>query len=178
VVTNGYINPEPLQELSPLIDAWNIDVKAIRQDFYKDFCGARLEPVLETVRLLAPIAHVELTHLLVTEGHDREEDITELVNWVASVSPEIPLHLSRYFPQYRWYAAPTDLELMQRAYAIAKRKLAWVYMGNVGAADDSTYCPDCHTLLISRRGYHVEVVRVKQGQCPQCHRKVPGIFAD
>ncbi len=176
VVSNGYINPKPLAELLPVVDAWNIDLKSIRDDFYRSFCGGRLAPVLHTIRAAAAAGHVELTHLVVTGGNDREEDVSALVDWVAELSPEIPLHLSRYFPQYRWDAPPTPLPFLERALRTAKRKLAWVYAGNLGAGDDSTYCPSCGELLIPREGYRTGEVRVAQGRCPHCQRGVPGIF--
>ncbi len=176
MVTNGFINPEPLQELLPWIDAWNIDIKSIRPEFYRKVCGGELEPVLETISTVAKVKYVELTHLVVTDGNDREEEFAELIDWIASVSSEIPLHITRYFPQYRRSTPATELEVLYRVREIARQKLAWVYVGNVGAEEDSTYCPDCGTLLIPRQGYRVGQPRVTADGCPQCGRKVPGIF--
>lgn len=176
VVTNGYINPEPLQELLPWIDAWNVDIKSIRQEFYQRFCGAKLAPVLRNVKIIAQHAHLEITHLIVTAGNDDLQQISELVDWIAEVSSEIPVHFTRYYPQYKWEAPPTDPELLQQAREVAKRKLKWVYLGNLGAGDDSTYCPECQTLLVQRHGYQTNVVHIAEGKCPQCERKIPGIF--
>jgi pyruvate formate lyase activating enzyme len=176
LVTNGYLNAAPREELLPWMDAANIDLKGIRPEFYRRFCEAKLEPVLETIRAASAVCHVELTNLLVTDGNDREEDITALVEWVAQVSPEIPLHFSRYFPQYHWEAPPTPEPLLARALEIGRSRLAWVYAGNLPGHDDATYCPDCRTLLIARRGYTVEDVHLDQGQCPHCRRRVPGIW--
>ncbi len=176
MVTNGFINPEPLQELLPLIDAWNIDVKSIRPEFYRQVCGGELGAVLETVSTVAKVKYVELTHLVVTDGNDREEEFVELVDWIASISPEIPLHITRYFPQYQRNTPSTEMKLLYRAREIARQKLAWVYVGNVEAQENSTYCPDCGTLLIPRQGYQVGRLRVTGDCCPQCGRKVPGVF--
>ncbi len=176
MVTNGFINPEPLQELLPWIDAWNIDVKSIRPEFYRQVCGGELPPVLETVSTVARVKYVELTHLVVTDGNDREEEFTELIDWIASISSEIPLHITRYFPQYRRSTPATDLAVLCRVREIARQKLTWVYIGNVEAEEDSTYCPDCRTLLIPRQGYQVGRLQLKNGSCPQCGRKVPGVF--
>jgi len=176
LVTNGYIMPEPRSELLPWIDALNIDIKGIRPEYYRRFCGATLEPVLDTIRAAMKTSHVELTNLIVTGGNDTAEDITALVDWVASVSPEIPLHFSRYFPQYEWHEPPTQPEILHKALEIGRSKLKWVYVGNLPGEDDSTYCPDCRTRLIARHGYQVSGVSMVQGRCPQCHRPVPGIF--
>lgn len=176
MVTNGYINPEPRRVLLPWIDAWNIDLKSARPEFYQKFCGADLEPVLETLRDAVAVAHVEVTHLVVTEGNDREADLEALVDALAAISPEMPVHFSRYFPQYQWEAPPTSQRVMQRALTLAQKKLSWVYLGNVQGHDDSTYCPDCAERLIPRQGFITGTVRVADGCCPQCQRKVPGIF--
>jgi pyruvate formate lyase activating enzyme len=176
LVTNGYINPEPRKVLMPWIDAWNIDLKSIRPEFYQRFCGGELAPVQDTIRAVAASAHVELTHLIVTDANDVEADLEALVDWVAQVSPEIPMHFSRYFPQYQWDAPPTSQRIMQRALVIGQKKLAWVYAGNVMGHDDSTYCPDCGNRLIPRQGFISGTVKVAEGRCPQCQRSVPGIF--
>jgi pyruvate formate lyase activating enzyme len=176
VVTNGYINQEPLQDLLPYIDAWNIDIKSIRPEFYRRFCRAELAPVLETVKIAARSAHVEITHLIVTGGNDELDQISELVDWIADVSPQIPLHLTRYYPNYRWEAPATDPELLYKARDIARCRLHWVYVGNMGAEDDSLVCPDCQTVLVERQGYQTRSVNLSEGKCPNCKRVIPGIF--
>jgi pyruvate formate lyase activating enzyme len=176
LVTNGYLNPAPRDELLPWIDALNIDLKGIRPEFYRRFCGAKLEPVQEFIRTAVGRCYVELTHLIVTGGNDNEQDLQALVDWVASVSPEIPLHFSRYFPQYHWDQPPTDVAWLKRAWEIGRAKLKWVYVGNVPGQDDSTRCPDCGELLIERRGYQVGSVHIQNSRCPKCQRKVPGMF--
>jgi len=176
VVTNGYINPAPLKELLPLIDAWNIDIKSMRPEFYRRFCGAELAPVLETVKTVVGHAHVEITHLVVTDGNDDLEQISELVDWLAALSPEIPIHFTRYYPQYQWKAMPTDLEFLYKARELAKRKLHWVYLGNIDLGDESLYCPVCQTILVARQGYQTRAININEGKCPQCQRNIPGIF--
>lgn len=176
VVTNGYIQPAPLQELLPLIDAWNIDVKSIQESFYHEHCGAKLEPVLTAVRTATTAAHVELTHLLIPGANDSLEQVAALVDWIAAVSPEIPLHLTRYYPQYQWEAPPTDPETILAARALARKKLSWVYVGNLDVGDDSVVCPQCGAKVVDRHGYHTQIVRVRSGKCPDCGRQVPGIF--
>ncbi|MEW6516353.1 MAG: AmmeMemoRadiSam system radical SAM enzyme [candidate division FCPU426 bacterium] len=176
LVTNGYISPEPCAELLPLVDAWNIDLKSIREDFYERMCGASLAPVQATIRMAAARSHVEITHLVVTGGNDDLGQIAELAAWVASVSPEIPLHLTRYYPQYQWEAPPTPPLLLEQAAELAKTKLTWVYLGNLGPRDDSVYCPQCGETLVDRRGYDTLSMAVKGNACPRCSRRIPGVF--
>jgi len=132
LVTNGFINQEPLLMLLPFIDALNIDVKAFNEGYYRETCGGKLEPVLKTAELAKKHAHVEITTLLVPDLNDSPEEIEELTNWIAnSLGDETPLHLSRYFPNYKLQAPPTPLETMKRAERIAKKRLKNVYLGNV-----------------------------------------------
>ncbi len=176
LVTNGYVNPGPRDDLLPWIDAWNIDLKSARPGFYRRFCGAELGPVLDTLRAAVPAAHVELTHLIVTGGNDREDQLRDLVETVAKISTEVPLHFSRYFPEYRWNEPPTPADLLERAVALGRERLAWVYAGNLPGRDDSTFCPECGERLIERSGYRVGAVAIVDGRCPRCRRQVPGVF--
>jgi pyruvate formate lyase activating enzyme len=132
--------------------------------------------VLETAAAAVSTAHVELTYLIITGENDSEAELTDFVSWTASLSPEIPVHFSRYFPQYHRDSPLTPVETMERAVALARKKLFWVYSGNLHGQDDSTYCPKCNTQLIARAGYVVERVVIRDGKCPQCGRSVPGKF--
>jgi len=131
LVTNGFVQKEPLMELLPFIDAMNIDVKAFTDEFYRKTCGGRLEPVLRTVELAHQSCHVEITTLVVPGMNDSEEEISSLVDWIASLDPSIPLHLSRYFPRYKFDLPPTPIDTLKRAKEIALKKLKYVYLGNV-----------------------------------------------
>ena len=168
-VTNGYISPEPLDELLPYIDAMNIDLKSIRNKFYHKQCGATLKPVQRTITTANDRCHIEITNLIITGLNDSEEDITELVEWIADVDIEIPLHLSRYFPHYQFDAPPTPLETLIKAYEIATDRLAYVYLGNArieGTSD--TKCKRCGNILISRNGYSVQVSGIINHKCSNC----------
>lgn len=132
LVTNGFVNKEPLFEILPLIDAMNIDLKSIDDEFYKKICGGRLGPVLFTIKESAKRCHIELTNLLIPQLNDSDDKIASLVDWVyENVGSEVPLHFSRYFPCFKMDSPPTPMERLKRAESIAKKKLRFVYIGNV-----------------------------------------------
>lgn len=132
VVTNGYINQEPLRNILPLIDAMNIDLKAFSEEFYRSI-GGSLEPVKDTIQSCAASpCHVEVTTLVVPGRNDSEEEIGALSTWLASVDPDIPLHLTRFFPRYKMRETrPTDVEHLLHLTEVARRHLRYVYPGNV-----------------------------------------------
>lgn len=174
LVTNGLINPEPLEQLLPWIDALNIDVKSMSEEFYRRFCKGPLAPVLRTAEAASRVSLVEITNLIIPTLNDKEEDIRSLVDWVAErLGPETPLHFSRYFPHYQMQLPPTPLETLRRAWQIGKEKLSYVYVGNVlDPATNSTHCPHCGHLLVGRDGYRVREVGFKAGKCSSCGRSV------
>ncbi len=131
LVTNGYVNEEPLKKLLPYIDAMNIDVKGFSDEIYRKL-GGKLAPVLRTVEIASKKCHVELTNLLVPGLNDSREEIEKLVEWVASkVGKETPLHFSRYFPYLEYSEPPTSLKTLRMAEEIALKKLKHVHLGNV-----------------------------------------------
>lgn len=169
LVTNGYINPEPLSELLPLMDAMNIDLKSMKPEFYRRICGGTLEPVLETIRMASKATHVELTTLLVTGENDSDADIRKVVDFVESVDPEIPLHFSRYFPMHRMTAPPTPPGRLESALRIASARLRYVYAGNIdlpGASD--TRCPACGETVVRRQGYRIDASGLSGNRCAAC----------
>jgi pyruvate formate lyase activating enzyme len=132
LVTNGYVNREPLEEMLPFIDAMNIDVKSFDEDFYIKICKGRLKPVLETVKIASKKCHVELTNLIIPTLNDSDESIRNMVRWIFdNLGKRTPLHLSRYFPCYRMDFPLTPIETLKRAEKIAKEKLRYVYLGNI-----------------------------------------------
>lgn len=169
LVTNGLVNPEPLAELLPFIDAFNIDVKGFTERFYRDLCGGELAPVLRTVETAAGRSHVELTTLLIPGCNDDPEELDRLVAWVHdSLGPDVPLHFSRYFPQYKLDLPPTPLETLEAAARLAAQRLHYVYLGNVpelGWSD--TRCPQCGATVIRRSGYRVQSALAGRA-CPEC----------
>jgi len=181
MVTNGYMEPEPLKELLPLIDAMNIDIKAITPGFYKKLCKAELEPVLRTCEAVKKQCHLEVTNLLVTGENDSLEEIGKLVKYIAeNLGRDTPLHFSRYFPRYRMTTAATASETLLRAWEIAKEALDYVYVGNLMADEKSnTHCPKCNTLLIRRSGYFTDItdtlkkIEGKKSLCGACQNEIP-----
>jgi len=173
-VTNGYINPEPLAELLPLIDAVNVDVKSIRPEFYRRICKGNVDVVKETVEACVHAGiHVEITNLLITGLNDSEDDVRDLVFWIAGLDRSIPFHISRYFPAHEMDIDATPVKSLARAYEIAHEHLNFVYVGNAQIAGTSdTVCPVCGNLLISRTGYATSVVGLKGNECNKCNSHI------
>ncbi|MFB3894875.1 MAG: AmmeMemoRadiSam system radical SAM enzyme [bacterium] len=174
LVTNGYINAEPFKKLAPYIDAMNIDLKSFSPDFYKKQCGGKLESVLQTIeQAVKAKIQVELTTLLIPGMNDHEQELISMVDWISNLSDTIPLHFSRYFPQYKSDIPPTPLSNLNQAKNIAQQKLKYVYLGNVHDSEsDNTFCPACNNLLITREGYWTEIKGIKDKKCSKCNRQV------
>ncbi|MDR3552451.1 MAG: AmmeMemoRadiSam system radical SAM enzyme [Clostridia bacterium] len=131
LVTNGYVNPGPMAELLPYIDAMNIDLKAFSPGFYRSVCSGRLEPVMETIAQCAAACHVEVTTLLIPGLNDSAQEVAALAKWLAGISPELPLHLTRYHPDYRMTAPPQPgREQIFELAGLARQSLRYVYCGN------------------------------------------------
>jgi len=132
LVTNGFVNLEPLEQMLPYIDAMNIDLKALDENFYIKICKGRMRPVLEVIKRSVKSCHVELTNLIIPTLNDSEEMIGKMVDWIYdNVGPEVPLHISRYFPCYNMSIPPTPIETLEMAGDIARKKLKYVYLGNM-----------------------------------------------
>jgi len=167
LVTNGFINSEPLKQLLPYIDAMNIDIKAFNSEFYHKICAGCLDDVKRTVELAAAHCHVEITTLIVPGLNDDQTEITDLAKWLAGIREDIPLHFSRYFPNYQMDKPPTPLATMKMAYETARQYLQYVYLGNVSGVDGSnTHCPVCNELVIDRQ--HMKSHLLPNKKCPQC----------
>jgi pyruvate formate lyase activating enzyme len=174
LVTNGYINQEPLRELLPYISAMNIDIKSIKGDFYRRLCKATLEPVLDVAKISREKkVHIEITNLVIPQENDTHDEFEELARWIAdNLGKDTPLHLSAYFPSYRLNRPPTPIETLISAYNIAKKYLYFVYIGNVAIIKEGhdTVCYKCGNKLIERRGYEVTpaALLTPDGCCKHC----------
>lgn len=173
-VTNGYMSEESFQEIKPYLDAANIDLKGMTEKFYQDLCEARLEPVLDTiVKMHDAKIHIEITNLMIPGYNDSDEDIRSLVKFMADeVGVEVPLHFTRFFPQYQMQELPpTEIKYLEKAHKIARDAgMKYVYIGNVPTADgENTYCPECGETVIQRNGFSVMSDKIKETRkCPRC----------
>jgi pyruvate formate lyase activating enzyme len=174
LVTNGYISQKPLEDLVPWVDAMNVDLKGFSDRSYSRI-GGTLDPVLRTIMTAVEgSVHVEITHLVVPGINDSLEEFKGMVQWIAGVSKVIPLHISRYFPAYRWNRPPSPLSDIEIREEMASKSLDYVYAGNLPLREN-TYCPACGEVLIERD--HPGGVRVHlmaDGTCPLC-KTPPGI---
>jgi pyruvate formate lyase activating enzyme len=167
LVTNGYINKMPLEELLPYVDAMNIDLKGFTNEFYKDSCKGDLDNVLSTIEVASSECHVEITTLLVNGYNDSYEEVEKLAKWIASVDGSIPLHLSRYYPSFKFTAPPTPVDRILECREIAEKYLDYVYVGNVMGVDNNTHCPKCREMLVEREGYKTKLL-INEARCPRC----------
>lgn len=131
LVTNGYLNKEPLEAVLPYIDAMNIDLKSWNDSYYRQICGGTLLPVLDSIKIASKYCHVEITTLLVTGENDKVEEVEEIAKFISEIDQYIPLHISRYFPKYLMDAPATDIGIMLESEKIARKYLKRVILGNI-----------------------------------------------
>jgi len=181
LVTAAYINPEPWKRLLKYVDAANIDLKGIADDFYRKICQGTLKPV-QNALVLAKAAGilVEVTNLIIPTLNDKAEQIGKLVRWIRSnLGADTPIHFSRFYPRYKMRNLPaTSLDTLDKAREIAiEEGLKYVYIGNIRSKEGSnTYCPGCKKLLIERVGYVVLQNRLRNSRCPDCGEKIYGVW--
>jgi len=170
LVTNGIVEQEPLEELLPYIDAMNVDIKSMSERFYLEHCKGQALPARQTVERAFGRVSVEITNLIIPGQNDSEDELRALVDWAASVSPDLPLHFSAYHPDYEFDAPPTPPATLRLAYELAREKLKYVYVGNLhldGTTD--TACPGCGAVVVSRRGMSAAPSGLDpQGRCAAC----------
>ena len=180
-VSNGYLTREAIDFATSWLDGINVDLKAFSDDYYQRLCKARLQPVLDSIAYIAKQTDIwiEVTTLLVPGENDSQEELTALADWlVAEAGPNVPWHVSRFHPQYKYTdSRPTPLETMQRAEAIGKAAgLHYVYPGNVpGSRSESTFCHHCGRMLIERLGYQIAANHAVDAKCPDCGTQVAGV---
>jgi len=178
--TCGYINPNPLMELSPHIDAANVDLKSMSPDFYQDVCGGKLKPVLDALIIMRKEGlWIEITNLVLPTLNDSTEEFKKLSGWVAqNLGPDTPVHFSRFFPYYKLKNLPsTPPDTLKKARETAMAEgLHYVYIGNMRSDAENTYCHSCKKLIIERMGYYVAKMMVRDGRCEYCGTSIPGIW--
>ena len=181
VISNGYINREPLLALCKVIDAYKVDLKAFTESYYRDVVGGRLAPVLDTlVTLKRENVWTEIVYLVVPTLNDDTSSVMEMVKWIVrELGRDVPLHFSRFYPKYRLQnLPPTPVPTLERLRMIALDEgLRYVYLGNVPGHDaGNTMCPQCGKLLIQRVGYRIYVNEIREGCCRFCGRAIAGIW--
>ncbi|RPH52757.1 MAG: AmmeMemoRadiSam system radical SAM enzyme [Desulfobacteraceae bacterium] len=180
-ISNGYINKEPLLELCRYMDGANVNIKSFSDDIYRKLNGGRLEPVLNTFRILYDRGiHFEMTNLVVPGYVDDPEMVKRMCEWIlADLGPDHPLHFLRFFPQYKLdRLPPTPVSTLEYFRSIAmKEGIRYVYVGNVPNHEGTnTYCHNCKKLLIQRKGYSVPVYNLSGNKCKFCNTLIPGVW--
>jgi pyruvate formate lyase activating enzyme len=171
-VTNGFQTPETIEKMVSVIDAANVDLKAFSDEFYKERCRARLAPVLKAIKLMyAGGIFIEITTLVVPGENDTRDELKQIAGFIASVSPDIPWHVSRFHPQYKqsdkdWTRSDKIFEALE----IGKEQgLKYVYAGNLPAGKyEHTYCPHCGALVIERSGFSSRSSGLSGSKCSAC----------
>jgi len=176
MVTNGYINPKPLDELCKFIDAFSVDLKAFTNDFYKNLTSSSLQPVLDTLLQVNKSGkHLEITNLVIPNQNDDAFTFEKMASWIKKeLGPDTVLHISRYYLTHKLDEPATPPETLENFYNIAKSYLHYVYIGNLHTdTGQNTYCPNCNTLTISRTGYFTKIENInQQGICTKCNNVV------
>lgn len=179
-VTNGFMTNEAIETIAPYLTAANVDLKSFRDEFYKKKCGARLNPVLESLKKMKEMGiWVEITTLLIPTLNDSEEELKDIARFIAGLGIETPWHISRFHPQFRMRNLPvTPLVSLHQAARIGKQAgLKYVYCGNVpGDKGENTYCFNCGNLLIERCGFQVNSINLNKNKCSNCGTELEGIF--
>jgi pyruvate formate lyase activating enzyme len=178
-VTNGYTTPEPLKTIHPYLDAANIDLKSFSDEFYRTLCGARLQPVLDTITLYHQLGiWIEVTTLLIPSYNDSEEELRTIARFIKDLDASIPWHISAFHPTYRLTDQNrTPVATLKKAREIGLNEgLRYVYEGNApGEGSENTFCYNCNTLLIQRMGFSIIENRIKNSTCPNCQTPVDGV---
>ncbi|HAR49748.1 radical SAM protein [Smithella sp. SCADC] len=181
-VTNGFMTTEAIETIAPYLTAANVDLKSFRDDFYKKKCGARLNPVLESLKKMKEKGiWVEITTLLIPTLNDSEEELKDIAGFIAGLGVETPWHISRFHPQFKMQNLPaTPVASLHRAVEIGKQAgLKYVYSGNVpGDEGENTYCFNCGNLLIERYGFRIVRNNLKGNKCNKCGTQLEGVFIE
>ena len=175
-VTNGYMTREMLEDIDGDLHAANVDLKAFSDEFYRTLVGARLKPVLDSIRRLHDMGvWMEVTTLLIPGRNDSSQELHALAAFLASISKDIPWHVSRFYPSYRLLdTPPTAVITIEKALSIGHEEgLRYIYGGNVsGHKSESTYCPNCGRVVLERNGYTVGGNHVRDGRCVNCGEQI------
>ncbi len=178
-VTNGYITPEALEAIRPCLHAANIDLKGFSDEFYKKVCGARLQPVLDAIKLYKQFGiWIEVTTLVIPGHNDSDAELRQIAGFIKSVGADIPWHVSRFHPTYKLIDRPITPEAtLKRARQIGLDEgLRYVYEGNVPGEGEDTACPACRHILVRRVGFNVLENTIVDGKCGHCGAMIDGVW--
>ena len=178
-ITNGYMSGDCLKEISPYLDAANVDLKFFREDSYRKYCAASLSPVLETIRLMKELGiWVEITTLVIPGINDSEGELRALAGFISGLGKNIPWHLSRFHTDYKLnnYPPTPEARLKEALRIGIESGLKFVYAGNVYGWGGDTICPSCEKALIKRDGFKIKEYNINMGKCSYCQSAVPGVF--
>lgn len=178
-VSNGYTTPEALREIKPYLHAANIDLKGYTEDFYRTICGARLQPVLDSIRLYRELGiWLEITTLVIPGHNDSDEELKGIAQFVKSIGEDIPWHVSRFHPTYKLTDKPvTPVDTLKRARRIGQDAgLRYIYEGNVPGEGEDTLCWSCGKTVVQRIGFSVRENLVKDGKCGFCGVQIAGFW--
>jgi pyruvate formate lyase activating enzyme len=182
MISAGYVEEKPLSDLLPLMDAVKIDLKAFSDDYYRNVCRGRLDPVLHALKTIRKQGvWLEILYLVLPTMNDDPKEIEPMCAWIREeLGPEVPIHFARFHPTYLMKNLPsTPVDTLERLHRTAlDQGLLFPYVGNVpGHPAESTYCPHCKVRLIHRTGYNVRVEALKNGKCSTCGMDIPGVWA-
>ena len=178
-VTNGYMTSEALETIRPYLDAFNVDLKSFREDFYKKACHGHLDPVLNSIRLMKKLKiWVEITTLVLPNENDDEKELADIARFIYDIDANIPWHISRFHPDYQFNdSRATPLDTLRKAFSIGRKQgLRFIYVGNAPVGSRETICPHCQETLIRRHGFLIEENRLKDSRCPSCGEAIAGVF--
>ncbi|MCA1796280.1 MAG: AmmeMemoRadiSam system radical SAM enzyme [Geobacteraceae bacterium] len=180
MISNGYIEAEPFARLAPLLHAANVDLKAFNDKVYRQLCGARLQPILESLqRIYAAGVWLEVTTLVIPGYNDDHTQLKAIAGFIAAeLGPEVPWHVSAFYPTYRLLdVPPTPEDTIRRACEIGTQAgLQHVYGGNVAGVFEHTLCPACGNVVVKRSGYRIVQMGLKAGKCGSCGADVAGVW--
>lgn len=179
IVSNGFQSPECLEAWGPLIHAANIDLKAFREKFYQEQCGARLKPILKNLKTIRKLGWwLEVTTLLIPGLNDDPEELRDMAGFIAQeLGTDTPWHLSRFHPDHILRdRSPTPLATLEMAWDIGRQAgLRHVYLGNIAVhGGANTYCPDCGAMVLERMGFALRNAGLKNGACGRCGKAIVG----
>jgi len=178
-VTNGYTSAEAIREIAPFLDAANVDIKGFSEDFYHKVCGAKLQPVLDNIRLYKELGvWVEITTLIIPGYNDDEEQLKGIAGFIKDIGEDIPWHVTAFYPAFKLLdVLPTPVEALRKAREIGKKAgLRYVYEGNIpGEGGENTYCYSCGEPIIKRHGLEMRENKLTEGKCPKCKTRIDGV---